>query len=151
MASSERPLLRFSLGSGVTALAELRPDHAPATVAGILAAAPFQGMAFHAIYSGSEVAMLLPSDVWLPVENATHRVVPGDLGYFRFRGGRWHGFPDDVAEMCWFYDRDATPSMPDGPVAVNLIGRFTDGWEAFAAACRDMRNSGSQPLSIEVA
>ena len=122
MESSKHSRLRFSfMSEGVSAIAELDRERAPRTAAGIVAALPFQGMAGHAIYSGSEVAFFIPPEVWLPVENATSRVLPGDLAYYRFRGGRHYGFPDDVAELCWFYDRDATPSMPDGPVAVTHV------------------------------
>ncbi len=146
MASSER--LAVTLG-GVTAIAELDRDRAPTTVDGILAALPVSGDAFHGMYSGSEVALMIPATVWLPTENATSRVVPGDLAYYKVRGGEHYGFPDDLAELCWFYDRDARPSMADGPVAVNVFGRFADGWDAFADACREMRQTGAQPASVE--
>jgi hypothetical protein len=150
MGSSERPRLRFTfVHEDVSAVAELDRDGAPGTVAGILAALPFEGEAAHAVYSGSEVAFFIPPEVWLPTENATSRVLPGDLGYYRFRGGEHYGWPDDVAELCWFYDRDATPSMPDGPVRVNVFGRFTEGWEAFAATCRAMRREGAKLLRVE--
>lgn len=142
-----RPALEFSL-DGVVAIAELNREAAPNTIEGLLRAVPLEGSAFHGIYSGSEIAFFIPSDVWLPVENATSRVLPGELGYFKFRGGEHYGFPEDRAELCWFYDRDATPSMPDGPVRVNIIGRFTEGWDAFEVVCRAMRSEGDKPVRV---
>lgn len=86
--------------------------------AGVLECMPIEGTCGHAIYSGSEVMLRIPPEVWLPGEKATQQVLPGDLAYYPLRGGEHYGWPTDVAELCWFYDRDATPSMPDGPVAV---------------------------------
>lgn len=150
MASSEAAHLRIGFpDEGVWAVAELLADVAPATVAGVLEALPFEGQAGHAIYSGSEIAFFIPPSVWLPRENTTHRVLPRDLAYYRFHGGRHYGFPDDVAELCWFYDRDATPSMPDGPVAVNVFGRFEEGWDDFAAVCRSMRTEGAKRVTVD--
>lgn len=150
MASSENPRLTVSFPEeGASARAVLDPARAPQTVAGVLAALPVEGRAFHGIYSGSEVALFIPPDIWLPVENATHRVLPRDLAYYRFRGGEHYGFPDDVAELCWFYDRDAAPSMPDGPVRVHVFGRFTEGWEEFSATCRAMRTEGAKRVRVE--
>lgn len=146
MASSDR--LAVTLGD-VRAIAALDRASAPRTVEGILSAVPIAGTAFHAMYSGSEVATMIPSTIWLPTENATSRVLPGDLAYYKVPGGEHHGFPDDLAELCWFYDRDARPSMADGPVAVNLFGRFIEGWDALASACRAMRASGTQPVLID--
>ena len=36
----------------------------------------------------------------------------GEIAYFWVKGGRLHGCPHDLAEICWFYDRDVSPSMP---------------------------------------
>lgn len=150
MASSDPPRLRVTfVDAGVSATAALDPSRAPRTVAGVLDALPLEGRATHAIYSGSEIAFFIPPTLWLPQENATNRVLPGDLAYYRFRGGEHYGFPDDVAELCWFYDRDASPSMPDGPVRVNVFGRFTEGWDEFAAACRAMRTEGATQVRVE--
>ena len=151
MASSERRALKVGfVDEGVFALAELDWEHASLTATGIAEALPFQGRAFHGIYSGSEVACFIPADVRIPTENATTRVLPGDIAYFRSPGGTSYGQPDDISEICWFYDRDARPSTPDGPVAVNVFGRFTEGWDEFASVCRSMRDQGSKPVRFEL-
>lgn len=150
MASSESPKLRVSFGTeGVSAVAELDWRNASATARGIIAALPISGEAFHGIYSGSEVACLIPSDIRLPRENATTRVLPGEIAYYRQGGGAQLGYPEDLSEICWFYDRDANPSTPDGPVAVNVFGRFTEGWEELASLCRRMRVEGAKPITVE--
>lgn len=135
---------------GVTALAELFAKEAPKSVAAVLSALPQRGEAHHATYSGSEVAFILDHDLGVGRENATSKVLPGDLAYTRFDGGVMWGFPTSFAELCWFYDRDALPSMPDGPVPVNIIGRFVEGFEEFAAVCRRMRREGVKRIEIQV-
>ena len=135
---------------GVRAVAELHEDQAPETCAAVIAAMPQSGESHHAAYSGSEAAFILDRDLHIAMENATTKVIPGDLGYARFDGGKMWGFPDDFSELCWFYDRDATPSMPDGPVAPNLIGTFVEGFTEFAAVCRRMRREGVKKIKIEV-
>ena len=142
--------LRFTfVGEHVSAIAELDDVLAPETVAGIIDALPLAGSASHAIYSGSEVMLFLPPQVRLPVENATSDVRPGDLAYYHIRAGAHYGWPDDVNELCWFYDEDATRSMPGGPIAVNVFGRFTTGWSEFAAICRAMRTEGAKQTRVE--
>ena len=61
-----------------------------------------------------------------------------------------HGFPDDLSELLWIYDDDGVPSMPDGPMPVNLIGRFNEGWEEFAAVSRAMRREGAKQVRFEL-
>jgi hypothetical protein len=152
MASSDVVRLRVTfVEEGISAVADLDWQNAQTTCSGIVSVLPMAGEAFHGIYSGSEVACLIPSAVDLARENATSRVLPGDIAYYRVRGGTLHGFPDDIAEICWFYDRDATPSMPDGPVAVNVFGRFGEGWDAFESACRSMRTEGAKRVRFEIA
>lgn len=133
---------------GVAAVAELLEGQAPKTCAAVLAALPQSNDAHHATYSGSEVAFILDRDLGVGKENATTKVIPGDLAYTRFEGGELWGFPDTFSELCWFYDRDAVPSMPDGPVPVNLCGRFVENFDAFAAVCRRMRREGVKRLEV---
>jgi hypothetical protein len=136
--------------AGVSAVAELLEDQAPTTCAAVLAALPQEGEAHHATYSGSEIAFNLDRDLGVGQENATSKVLPGDLAYTRFEGGQLWGYPDAFSELCWFYDRDAVPSMPDGPVPVNIFGHFVDCFAEFAACCRDMRRTGVKVVRVEM-
>jgi hypothetical protein len=142
-----RVVLTF-VDEGVSAVAELLEDQAPKSCAAVLAALPQTTEAHHATYSGSEVAFILDRDLEVGKENATSKVIPGDLAYTRFEGGELWGFPNTFSELCWFYDRDAVPSMPDGPVPVNIIGRFVENFAAFAAVCRRMRREGVKRIEI---
>jgi len=134
---------------GVTAIAELFEKEAPKSVAAVLSALPQVGDAHHATYSGSECAFILNRDLGIGMENATSKVLPGDLAYTRFEGGVMFGFPNSFSELAWFYDRDAVPSMPEGPVPVNIIGTFTEGFEEFRAMCRRMRREGVKRVEIK--
>jgi ABC-type glycerol-3-phosphate transport system substrate-binding protein len=150
MSKMARRLSLTFVDEGVTAIAELLENQAPKTCAAVIAALPQAGDAHHATYSGSEVAFILDRDLGIGRENATSKVIPGDLAYTRFDGGVMWGFPNDFSELCWFYDRDAVPSMPDGPVPVNIFGRFTEGFEEFVAVCRRMRREGVKRIEVKL-
>jgi ABC-type glycerol-3-phosphate transport system substrate-binding protein len=143
-----RRLILSFVDEGVSAVAELLEDQAPKTCAAVLTALPQVNDAHHATYSGSEVAFILDRDLGVGKENATSKVIPGDLAYTRFDGGELWGFPNTFSELCWFYDRDAVPSMPDGPVPVNIFGRFVENFDAFAAVCRRMRREGVKRVEV---
>ncbi len=132
----------------VSAIVELLEDQAPKTCAAVMAALPQSGEAHHATYSGSESVLILDRDLGVGTENATIRVIPGDVAYTRFEGGINYGFPDTFSEIAVFYDRDAVPSMPNGPVPMNIFGRITENFDDFAAVCRQMRRTGVKPLTI---
>ncbi len=143
--------LRFEFPEeGVIATAFLLPDAAPVTCEAIVAGLPFEGTARHGIYSGSEVLMYIPPEICPPRENASSRVRPGDIGFYSFeeRGDCDRGNP--VSEIAWFYAEDSRPSMPDGPVALNLFARFLEGFEEMAGLCFRMRQEGAKPLRISL-
>lgn len=142
--------IRFDyLDEQVTGIAALLIDVAPITCRAIVDALPFEGLARHGIYSGSETLMFIPPEVQPPRENAISRVRPGDIGYYSFEErGSPGGNP--VAEIAWFYDTNARPSMDDGPVAVNLFARFVEGFDEVAELCYRMRLEGAKRLRISV-
>lgn len=150
MASSEAPKLRVSFGAeGVSAVAELDWSNAAATGNRIIAALPISGEAFHGIYSAAK------SPVSSPLTSAFPGRTP-QPGYFPARSlttarvaRRSSAIPTICPRSAGFYDRDANPSTPDGPVAVNVFGRFTDGWEELASLCRRMRVEGAKPITVE--
>ena len=132
----------------VSVEAVLLEDQAPRTCAAVWEHLPSSGFARHGIYSGSEVYALWERPFVLPPENQTSDVLPGDIAYYFQRGGVQYGFPDDLSEICWFYDRDATPSMPGGPVQVNLFARMIGDPAPFFAVCRRMRLEGQKPFRV---
>lgn len=134
---------------GVSAVAELLEEEAPATCAAVWESLPAAGPAHHACYSGSECVFRLPELLKVDPENATSDVAPGDVAYTWFAAGAAYGVTEDFAEICWFYDRDAIPSMPEGPVPVSRFARLREGSDEFYAVCRRMRKEGIKPLRVE--
>jgi len=139
-------VFRF-VDEGVAASARLLREQAPETCRAVLDALPATGSARHGIYSGSEVYLVLPALLAAPREHATTIVGPGDVGFLTVEKGSGYGIDEDYSEVCWFYDLDATPSMPEGPIAVNVFARLHDA-EAFFAVCRRMRLEGAKNVEI---
>jgi Protein of unknown function (DUF3830) len=135
------------LEEGIAASARLLEEQAPETCAAVLAALPAAGSARHGIYSGSEVYLVLPVLLTPSREHATTIVGPGDVGFLTVEKGSGYGIEEDYSEVCWFYDLDATPSMPEGPIAVNVFARLYDA-DAFFAVCRRMRLEGAKRVEI---
>ena len=139
-------VFRF-LDEGIAASARLLRERAAETCRAVLAALPVSGVARHGIYSGSEVYVVLPVLLAPPRENATTIVGAGDVGFLTVEKGSGYGIEEDYSEVCWFYDLDATPSMPEGPIAVNVFARLYDA-DSFFAVCRRMRLEGAKRLEI---
>lgn len=136
-------------GEDASVQVEMLEQQAPQTCKLVWDNLPATGEARHATYSGSEIFLFLPPDVRTQVvENATSRVIPGDVAYYFQKGGTEYGWPDDVTEIAWFYDRDATPSMPDGPVRLNIFGRMVGDTSKFFAVCRRMRREGAKQVEV---
>src|SRR5262245_5862256 len=131
----------------VTASARLLREQAPETCRAVLDALPAAGHARHGIYSGSEVYLVLPEVLTPPREHATTIVGPGDVGFLTVEGGSGYGIEEGYSEICWFYDLDATPSMPEGPIAVSVFAQLVDA-DAFLRVCRDMGLEGAKRVEI---
>jgi len=141
--------LRF-LDDDVAIRAVLLKREMPRTCGELLKHLPLEGTAVHARYSGSEVAMLLPTDIRVEREKATCAVLPGDVAYVWLNRDDHYGLDDDVSEICWFYDRDAQPQMFEGPVRVNIFARIQGDAGKFYRACADTRLSGAKRVRITV-
>ena len=139
-------VFRF-LDDGVAASAQLLRERAPETCRAVLDALPVDGHARHGIYSGSEVYLVLPVLLAPSREHATTIVGPGDVGFLTVQKGSGYGIEEGYSEVCRFYDLDATPSMPEGPIAVSVFARLYDA-DAFFAVCRRMRLEGAKRLEI---
>ena len=137
-----RRMVMTFVNEGVSAEAELLEDRAPKTCRTIWNMLPLEGEVGHAIYSGSEVVYKFPKMVTIAPENATSRVLPGDVAYFAIQGGTSYFYPERFAEICWFYDRDSTPSCADGPVQVSIFARIVGDATEFYKACKRIRREG---------
>jgi hypothetical protein len=131
----------------VVATARMLEEQAPETCNAVWDALPASGLARHGVYSGSEVYLILPSLITVPREHATTIVGPGDVGFLTVEKGSGYGIEESYSEVCWFYDLDATPSMPEGPIAVNVFARLYDA-DDFIAACRRMWLEGAKRVEI---
>ena len=87
----------------------------------------------------------------LEKENATWDVKRGDLAFTWLAADSSYKVTEDFAELCWFYDHDARPSMWEGPVAVNVFARIVEPADAFYAFCRRIRREGIKPIVVEAA
>jgi hypothetical protein len=139
-------VLRFP-DEDVAATARMLEEQAPETCNAVWDALPASGLARHGVYSGSEVYLILPSLITVPREHATTIVGAGDVGFLTVEKGSGYGIEESYSEVCWFYDLDATPSMPEGPIAVNVFARLYDA-DDFIAACRRMRLEGAKRVEI---
>ena len=79
--------------------ARLLEEEMPRTCGELLKHLPLEGTATHARYSGSEVAMLLSTDVRIGREKATCATLPGDVAYVWLNRDDHYGLSDDVSEF----------------------------------------------------
>jgi hypothetical protein len=139
-------VVRF-VDEDVAAPARLLREHARETCNAVWDALPASGLARHGVYSGSEVYLILPTLLRPPREYATTIVRAGDVGFLTVEKGSEYGIDEAYSEVCWFHDLDATPSMPEGPIAVNVFARLHDA-DDFITVCRRMRLEGAKNLEI---
>jgi hypothetical protein len=133
---------------GLVARAELWDDRAPRTCALIWELLPVTGHFHHAIYSGAEVAMVLPHYHELGPEHATTAVLPWEIGFVSLRRQDYFDVTEDFSEICFFYDRGARPSMLEGPVKVNLFAQIVSGQEDLSRLCYRMRKEGQKRFTV---
>jgi hypothetical protein len=142
--------LRLSFPSEeVTAIAALLEEEAPETCRILWNALPFQGELNHAIWSGPETYLPIDPGLRAPPEHQTTHPFPGDIGFYSLPGNRLVDWPDDFAELAFFYGRGARPSMPDGPVAMNLFASIFENLEGFTDVCHRIRREGIKVLRVE--
>lgn len=135
---------------GVTAKAVLLDEQAPRTCATLVKHMPFESKGIHARYSGAEVAMFLDNRIRVAPEHATSAVLPGEVAYVFLKKEEHFNLPEDVSEICWFYDRDAQPREWEGPVRVNIFARVVENLEAFAKSSADCRLVGPKRVRIRL-
>jgi hypothetical protein len=131
----------------VSAPAMLLWDKAPDICRAVVEALPMEVRCHHAIYSGSEIAAITPQLPRLPLAEPTSDVDVGDLAYAYLLAQDHYGVESDFAEICWFYDIDARPSMFTGPAEVSVFAKFEDAAELFRVS-RLMRTEGAKDLLV---
>lgn len=133
---------------GIVARAELWDDKAPRTCELVWRMLPVTAHFHHAIYSGAELAMVLPEYHPLQQENATSCVLPWEIGFASLRAADYFEVEEDFSEICFFYDRGSVPSMAEGPVRVNLFANFVSGHGELRELCFRMRKEGQKRFTI---
>ncbi len=128
--------------------ARLLEDEMPRTCNEITKYLPLESIATHARYSGSEVAMLISTDIKIEREKATCAVETGDIAYVWLNRDDHYGLDDDVSEICWFYDKDSTPTMAEGPVRVNVFAKIEGDAQKFYKASANTRITGVKNVRI---
>lgn len=130
--------------------ARLLEEEMPRTCNELVKNLPLESIATHARYSGSEVAMLLSTEIKIGREKATCAVQTGDIAYVWLNRDDHYGLDDDVSEICWFYDKDSTPTMAEGPVRVNVFARIEEDAQEFYKASADTRITGVKNVRISL-
>ena len=141
--------LRF-IEQNIVARARLLEEEMPRTCNELVKYLPLESDATHARYSGSEVAMLLSTEIKIGREKATCAVQTGDVAYVWLNRDDHYGLDDDVSEICWFYDRDSRPSMAEGPVLVNIFARIEGDATEFYKASANTRITGVKKVKIRL-
>lgn len=134
----------------IKARARLLEEEMPRTCSELLKHLPLESIATHARYSGSEVAMLLSTEIKIGREKATCAVETGDVAYVWLNRDDHYGLDDDVSEICWFYDKDSRPTMAEGPVRVNVFACIEGDATAFYKASADTRITGVKNVRISL-
>lgn len=137
------------VAEGVSAEAQMLEGETASVCEAVWKLLPVEGLARHAIYSGSEVALHLERSLLTELCSSTTEVLVGDVAYAFLPGGKYYGLGHDLGEICWFYDRDARPSMFEGPVPVSVFARMAGNVRPFYEACRRMRVEGAKQVLIE--
>ena len=134
----------------IKARARLLEEEMPRTSNELVKHLPLENIVTHARYSGSEVAMLLSTEIKIGREKATCAVQTGDIAYIWLNQDDHYGLDDDISEICWFYDKDSTPTMAEGPVRVNVFARIEGDAEEFYKASADTRITGVKIVRISL-
>ena len=134
----------------IKARARLLNEEMPRTCNELVKHLPLKSDATHARYSGSEVAMLLSTDIKIGREKATCAVQTGDVAYVWLNRDDHYGLDGDISEICWFYDRDSRPSMAEGPVLVNVFAQIEGDATEFYRASANTRITGVKEVMIKL-
>ena len=140
--------IEFAFEDGTVAKAELLDERAPKTCELLWNLLPIEGGFHHAMYSGKEVAMILPGYYECGPENATTALLPWEIFFASLRAAEYFDVEQDFSEIAFFYDRNTGPRMLDGLVKVNIFARFVDPHEQLYDLCKRIRDEGKKRCLI---
>lgn len=148
MPPTKRLKLHFA-DEGLSFEARLLESEAPEVCRQLWERLPFEGEIIHGQWSGPEAYLLIDPDIRIGPENEKLDPHPGDIGYYAAEGGRFAGWPEDMAELCFVYGEGARPSMIDGPIPVSVFARIERDMERFVDLCERLRREGVKSLRVE--
>ena len=125
-------------------------DVAPETCAALWGALekPIRWPASHAMFSGPEIMMGLPEEARnfdpkkLPAENQTIIPEVGELLWYYQPKNFFKIDPSEFWEIGLFYGVGGRTFGPTGWIPCTYFGRMTEGLEAIAEQCRQIRQTG---------
>jgi hypothetical protein len=145
--------VRIVLGD-VEAVAELDEANAPATTAWLKTVLPTEGQAVHSMENGREVYLVLDDEHDLEPENQTIYAAVSDLFVYHkpaiFVEPAWPRHVRDFLVIGFIYERDSAVRGINGPLAVNCVGRITEGLDALAHEAPRMRREGMGKISLSL-
>jgi hypothetical protein len=146
----------FEFDNGPTAFATLKEVDAPVSSQLIWSAlaTPVTMLATHAMFAGPEIMLDLPESARVfdptavPAEN--QQVIPsaGDVIWYYQAPNQMAGLTHEVWEVGLFYGSGGRIFGPLGWTPCNIIASVTEGLDAFAAACSEIRITGAKNLTL---
>lgn len=134
---------------GIIARAELLEEKAPETSKLVWEILPITAHFTHAIYSGSELAMILPEYHQIESENATTALLPWEIFFASLKAKDYFDVDQDFSEIAFFYDRNTGPRMLDGLVKVNVFARFISEQNKLYDMClRIRKGEGKKEFTV---
>jgi hypothetical protein len=138
-----------SVKEGILARVEMLDNLASETCNRVWQILPVTGYFTHAIYSGAEVALVLPQYFPLEPENSQTVVLPWEIFYLSLRADDHYDVDCDFSGLGFFYDRNPGPRMLERPVRVNVFAQFVTGQDDLFRLCMRMRRGeGRQNFTI---
>lgn len=130
----------------------LLDDEAPRTADAIWESLPIEGSIVNGKFSGEEVFAELDEALHeIDPENWEFSAQPRDVGYWYsyWEEGTHERGNSPLAELVAVYGRQIRIRKgPDRPSPINLFGRITDGFEAFAEVAGHTQREGEKEIRL---
>jgi hypothetical protein len=144
--------VRIQLGE-VEAFAELDETGAPQTTAWLKTILPTERQAVHSMENGREVYVVLDEQELEPENQTIYAAVSDLYVYYKpaiFVEPKWPRHIRDFLVIGFIYERDSAVRGISGPLAVNCVGRITEGLDALAHEAPRMRREGMGKMSLSL-
>ncbi len=147
---SKRILISF-VDEDASVEVELLEDEAPRTCKLIWDNLPLSGPAGNAKHCGDMILFPIPGTIKMDpqLENSETVLLPGEVYYWWDRGGKYHGWTEDAAEIGWAYDRHNVVANPfEGATLGNVFGRMVGDASKFLDVSRRSLAEGRKQVQV---